>query len=72
MSLHASDAANVVEVTDPGARSSLCASILAELPDWFGIEEATAAFYEARGFVPLEELLDLWEANPCLLMVKRL
>ncbi len=32
----------------------------------------TRAFYEARGFVPLEELLDLWEQNPCLLLVKRL
>jgi GNAT superfamily N-acetyltransferase len=33
---------------------------------------ATRAFYEARGFVPLEELLELWEENPCLLLVKRL
>jgi GNAT superfamily N-acetyltransferase len=33
---------------------------------------ATRAFYEARGFVPLEELHDLWEQNPCLLLVKRL
>jgi GNAT superfamily N-acetyltransferase len=33
----------------------------------------TRAFYEARGFVPLEELLDLWdEDNPCLILVKRL
>lgn len=32
----------------------------------------TRAFYQARGFVPLEELLDLWEENPCLLLVKRL
>ena len=29
-------------------------------------------FYEARGFVPLEELHGLWEHNPCLLLVKRL
>jgi GNAT superfamily N-acetyltransferase len=146
----------VEEVRDPAARSRLCESILRELPDWFGIEEATAAyirdvaelptfaagdagllslklhnpraaeiyvmgvrpgdhrrglgtallaaaegylrgrdveylqvktlgpsrpddgyertrlFYEARGFVPLEELLDLWDANPCLLLVKAL
>jgi GNAT superfamily N-acetyltransferase len=33
---------------------------------------ATRAFYEARGFAPLEELLDLWEHDPCLVMVKRL
>ena len=32
----------------------------------------TRAFYEARGFVPLEEIHGLWEDNPCLLMVKRL
>ena len=32
----------------------------------------TRAFYEARGFVPLEEIHGLWEHNPCLLMVKRL
>ena len=34
--------------------------------------ERTRRFYEARGFVPLEELHGLWEHNPCLLMVKRL
>jgi GNAT superfamily N-acetyltransferase len=32
----------------------------------------TRRFYEARGFVPLEEIHGLWEQNPCLLMVKRL
>ena len=34
--------------------------------------ERTRGFYEARGFVPLEELHDLWDANPCLLLVKSL
>jgi GNAT superfamily N-acetyltransferase len=34
--------------------------------------ERTRRFYEARGFVPLEEIDGLWEHNPCLLMVKRL
>jgi GNAT superfamily N-acetyltransferase len=146
----------VLEVEDPDERSRLCASILRDLPDWFGIEEATTAyirdvaalptfrigddaflslkihtpqaaevyvmgvrqerhgkglgtallgaaeeylkgqgveylqvktlgpsypdegyartrsFYVARGFVPLEELHDLWEQNPCLLLVKRI
>ena len=146
----------VVEIEAPGERSRLCDGVLRDLPDWFGIEEATAAyisgvadlptfavredailslklhtaraaeiyvmgvrraqhgqglgtalvetaetylrergfaflqvktlgpsdpdagyaatraFYEARGFVALEELHDLWEGNPCLLMVKRL
>lgn len=34
---------------------------------------ATRRFYEARGFRPLEELTSIWgEANPCLIMVKRL
>jgi GNAT superfamily N-acetyltransferase len=146
----------VVEVEDPSARSRLCETVLRDLPEWFGIEEATAAyihevaelptfgigddaflslklhtpraaevyvmgvrrarhgqglgtalllaaeeylgtrgfeylqvktlgpswpdegyertraFYEARGFVPLEEIHGLWEHNPCLLQVKRL
>jgi GNAT superfamily N-acetyltransferase len=144
------------EVHDPEERSRICEYVLRELPEWFGIEEATAAyirdvaelptfavrddallavkrhtpraaevyvmgvrpehhrgglgtallaaaedylrglgveylqvktlgpshaseeyertrnFYEARGFVALEELHQLWEHNPCLLMVKRL
>ena len=32
----------------------------------------TRGFYEARGFVPLEEFPDFWPGNPCLLLVKRL
>ena len=146
----------VLEVRDPEARSRLCASILRRLPEWFGIEEATAAyirdvaklptfavgadaflslklhtpqaaevyvmgvrpdrhrqglgtallaaaedhlrtlgveylqvktlgpsdpyeeyartrrFYEARGFVPLEEIHGLWPGNPCVILGKRL
>jgi GNAT superfamily N-acetyltransferase len=35
--------------------------------------ERTRRFYEARGFVPLEELHGVWDAdNPCLILVKRL
>jgi GNAT superfamily N-acetyltransferase len=34
--------------------------------------ERTRRFYEAHGFVPLEETNDLWDSNPCLIMVKRL
>jgi GNAT superfamily N-acetyltransferase len=35
--------------------------------------EQTRRFYEARGFIPLEELHGIWdEDNPCLLLVKRL
>jgi GNAT superfamily N-acetyltransferase len=146
----------VREVLGPDERSRLCEQVLRDLPDWFGIEDATAAyirdvadlptlavgddallslklhtpraaevyvmgvrrhrhgegvgtallaaaeehlrargveylqvktlgpsdpdegyastraFYEARGFVPLEELHDLWEQNPCLILVKKL
>lgn len=32
----------------------------------------TRAFYEAQGFVPLEEIHGLWDHNPCLVLVKRL
>ena len=32
----------------------------------------TRRFYEARGFVPLEEFPDLWPGNPALLLVKRI
>lgn len=33
----------------------------------------TRAFYEAVGFIPLEERSDIWDAeNPCLIMVKPL
>jgi ribosomal protein S18 acetylase RimI-like enzyme len=33
----------------------------------------TRAFYEALGYRPLEELKQIWdEANPCLILVKRL
>ena len=35
--------------------------------------DATRRFYDARGYVPLEELFGIWqEDNPCLLLVKRL
>jgi len=32
----------------------------------------TRRFYEAAGFLPLEELRDLWPGNPCLVMVRSL
>jgi GNAT superfamily N-acetyltransferase len=35
------------------------------------VYERTRAFYEAMGFVPLEERTDIWgPANPCLISVK--
>lgn len=33
---------------------------------------STREFYLAMGFEPLEEILDLWPGNPCLVMVKPL
>jgi GNAT superfamily N-acetyltransferase len=32
----------------------------------------TRQFYLGRGFIPVEELPDLWPGNPCLIMVKPL
>ena len=37
-------AMSVVEIGDPAERSRICAVVLRDLPDWFGIEEATAAY----------------------------
>lgn len=34
----------VVEVELPAERSRLCEGVLRDLPEWFGIEEATAAY----------------------------
>ena len=34
----------VVELEEPEARSRVCESVLRDLPEWFGIEEATAAY----------------------------
>lgn len=33
---------------------------------------ATLAFYRAMGYEPLEEILDYWPDNPCLILVKPL
>ena len=32
----------------------------------------TREFYRSLGFLPVEEMLDLWPGNPCLIMVKPL
>ena len=32
----------------------------------------TTRFYEAMGFIPMEELIGLWPSNPCLILVKPL
>jgi ribosomal protein S18 acetylase RimI-like enzyme len=40
--------------------------------DYYEPYARTLAFYEALGFLPLEERLDIWPDDPCLLMVKPL
>jgi len=35
---------SVVQVEDAAERSQLCEQVLRDLPEWFGIEEATAAY----------------------------
>jgi coenzyme F420-0:L-glutamate ligase / coenzyme F420-1:gamma-L-glutamate ligase len=37
----------VVEITDPAERSSIAEALLRDLPEWFGLEEATAAYIES-------------------------
>ena len=42
----------VVEITDPAARSRIAEAVLRDLPDWFGIEEATQGYIEAAAALP--------------------
>jgi coenzyme F420-0:L-glutamate ligase / coenzyme F420-1:gamma-L-glutamate ligase len=42
----------VVEITDPAERSRIAETVLRDLPDWFGIEEATAGYIEAAATLP--------------------
>ena len=42
----------VVEITDPAERSRIAEAVLRDLPEWFGIEEATTAYIEAAGTLP--------------------
>ena len=35
---------NVVTIDEPSERSRVCELVLRDLPEWFGIEEATAAY----------------------------
>lgn len=34
--------------------------------------DRTRRFYQSMGFVPLEEIPNLWPGNPCLIMIKKL
>ena len=42
----------VVEIADPAERSRLAEAVLRDLPEWFGIEEATAGYIEAAAALP--------------------
>ncbi|HEU5214313.1 MAG TPA: coenzyme F420-0:L-glutamate ligase [Gaiellaceae bacterium] len=42
----------VVELTDPGERSRVAEAVLRDLPEWFGIEESTAAYVDAVSTLP--------------------
>jgi coenzyme F420-0:L-glutamate ligase/coenzyme F420-1:gamma-L-glutamate ligase len=42
----------VVEIADPAERSRIAEAVLRDLPEWFGIEESTAAYIEAAASLP--------------------
>jgi coenzyme F420-0:L-glutamate ligase / coenzyme F420-1:gamma-L-glutamate ligase len=43
---------DVVEIDDPAERSRVAEVVLRDLPDWFGIEEATRGYIEAAATLP--------------------
>jgi coenzyme F420-0:L-glutamate ligase / coenzyme F420-1:gamma-L-glutamate ligase len=43
---------DVVAVVDPAERSRIAEAVLRDLPEWFGIEEATAGYIEAAAGLP--------------------
>jgi coenzyme F420-0:L-glutamate ligase / coenzyme F420-1:gamma-L-glutamate ligase len=43
---------HVVEIEDPAERSRIAEAVLRDLPDWFGIEEATRAYIERAAALP--------------------
>ena len=42
----------VVELERPAERSRICERVLRDLPDWFGIEEATSAYIRDVAALP--------------------
>jgi coenzyme F420-0:L-glutamate ligase/coenzyme F420-1:gamma-L-glutamate ligase len=42
----------VVEISDPAERSRIAEAVLRDLPDWFGIEEATRGYIEDAATLP--------------------
>ena len=51
--------AAVVEVDDPGARSRICEHVLRDLPEWFGIDTATAAYIRDVAELPTFAVSDV-------------
>jgi len=43
---------DVVEIADPAERSRIAEAVLRDLPEWFGIEEAVAAYIRAAATLP--------------------
>jgi coenzyme F420-0:L-glutamate ligase / coenzyme F420-1:gamma-L-glutamate ligase len=43
---------DVLEIEDPAERSRIAGVVLRDLPEWFGIEEATAGYIEAAAKLP--------------------
>jgi coenzyme F420-0:L-glutamate ligase/coenzyme F420-1:gamma-L-glutamate ligase len=43
---------HVVEISDAAERSRIAEAVLRDLPDWFGIEEATQGYIEAAALLP--------------------
>jgi GNAT superfamily N-acetyltransferase len=41
-----------VEIEDPAARSRIAESVLRDLPEWFGIEEATRTYIDDAATLP--------------------
>lgn len=48
----------VQEIHDPEAKAALCSAVLRDLPDWFGIEEATQAYIAKCRELPFFAALD--------------
>jgi coenzyme F420-0:L-glutamate ligase / coenzyme F420-1:gamma-L-glutamate ligase len=42
----------VIEIADPAARSRIAEAVLRDLPEWFGIEQATRDYIEAAAALP--------------------
>lgn len=62
--------AMIADVTEDGGRLLEVKTLGPSHPDAGYVK--TRAFYRALGFLPLEEMLELWPENPALIMVRPL